>query len=453
MQEQELFQSYEVKNWNFSPRIYKILAASAIFNILALLVVAQSNLLTTKGCDSPLVNKVCQVLDTIYVGGTILTTDTDYVSKGYVPTVLEDAEIIWVDQTGVERFKYPDGYRALANPELMIPQEIPNADGSFPTNIQGIPNPTTNGGTDLMNQPQVLPQPNDKAVTNLPDSPFTFDKNPTVNRPKNSKVKTWKTPKNKNPTLSDTSPKTLDLEDKTAKNDPNKTEKNLTTDKNETVSAVEINKEPMKKFASDVKVKFEKKEVDLSRNFKVVADGVLTKDGKLDITIDKKTKQPKSRILTKEGDPQMIDIAEKAIAAIGDSGWLGYLRAQGIEKINFTVVQDNDNLQVIITSDLATPERANTVTSGLNGLIQAALLADKNGWKKLGEDEKVLLSKAQGSVNPQNTKQFVLNFVLEKPVAQEMITRKLNEPAEKPSETKPNGSTAQIKESKQNTVK
>ncbi len=447
-EEQELFQSYEVKNWNFSPRIYKILAASAIFNILALLVVAQSNLLTTKGCDSPLVNKVCQVLDTIYVGGTILTTDTEYISKDFEPTVLEDAEIIWVDQTGAERFKYPEGYRALANPELMIPQEIPNADGSFPTNIQGIPNPTTNGGTDLMNQPQVLPQPNDKAVTNLPDSPFTFDTNPTVNRPKNSKVKTWKTPKNKNPTLSDTSPKTLDLEDKTAKNDPIK-DKNPTTDKSETVSAVEINKEPMKKFASDVKVKFEKKEIDLSQNFTVVADGVLTKDGKLDITIDKKTNKPKSRITKKEGDPQMTDIVEKAIAAIGDSGWLGYLKGQGIEKFNFKVVQDNDNLQVIITSDLPTPERANTVSSGISGLISGALLLDKNGFKKLGEDEKVLLSKANATVNPANAKQFVLNFVIPKATAQEMITRKLNEP----TETKPNGSTAQIKENKQNTVK
>jgi len=455
MQEQELFQGYEVKNWDFSPRLYKILAASAIFNILALLVVAQSNLLTTKGCDSPLVNKVCQVLDTIYVGGTVLTTDSEYVSKNFEPTVLEDSEIIWVDQTGVERFKYPAGYRTLANPEL-TPQEIGGGDPNSPfPYIPGVPNPTTGGGGNLMDQPQVLPQPNDKAVTNLPDSPFSIDNNPTISRqknPQNSRVRPWKTPKNNNPTLNNNSPNTLDLNDKTANNDP-KTNPTPTPDKNEKVAEVEINKEPMKKFASDVKVKFEKKEIDLSQNFTVVADGVLTKEGKLDTTIDRKTKLPKSRILKSEGNEQMVEIAKQAIAAIGDSGWLGYLRNQGIEKINFTVVQDNDNLQVIITSDLPTPERANTVTSGLNGLIQAALLADKNGWKKLGEDEKVLLGKAQGSVNPQNAKQFVLNFVLEKPVAQEMITRKLNEPQEKPSETKPNGSTAQIKESKQNTVK
>jgi hypothetical protein len=455
-EEQELFQGYEVKNWDFSPRLYKILAASAIFNILALLVVGQTNLLTTKGCDSPLVNKVCQVLDTIYVGGTVLTTDTEYISKDFEPTVLEDAEIIWVDQTGAEKYKYPEGYFALSNPELMTPQEITTPDGSFPY-IPGIPNPTTGGGgtTDLMTQPQVLPQPNDKAVTNLPDSPFEVNGNPTVNRPKypqTSRVKPWNK-KNTNPTLNNTSPNTLDLGDKTANNDPTKTDKNPTTDKNEKVAEVEINKEPMKKFASDVKVKFEKKEIDLSQNFTVVAEGVLAKDGKLDTSIDRKTKQPKTRILKSEGNEQMVEVAKQAIAAVGDSGWLGYLRTQGIEKFNFTVVQDNDNLQVIITSDLPTPERANTVSSGIGGIISGALLLDKNGFKKLGEDEKVLLSKASVTVNPQNTKQFVLNFVIPKATAQEMITRKLNEPVEKTTETKPNGSTAQIKDSNKNTVK
>ena len=292
MQEQELFQGYEVKNWDFSPRLYKILAASAIFNIVALLVVGQTNLLTKKGCDSPLVNKVCQVLDTVYVGSSILSTNSEYVSDpNYQATELQDAEIIWVDQTGVERFKYPDGYRALANPE-MIPQEIPNPDGSnFPPYIPGFQNPTTSsgGGTaDLMNQPQVLPQPNDKAVTNLPKSPFEVNGNPTtVTRPKNpqfSRVTPWNKNR-KNPTISDTSPNTLDLGDKTAEKDP-KTNPTPTPDKNETVAEVEINKEPMKKFASDVKVKFEKKEIDLSQNFTVVAEGVLAKDGKLDQTAE-----------------------------------------------------------------------------------------------------------------------------------------------------------------------
>ena len=159
MQEQELFQGYEVKNWDFSPRLYKILIFSAIFNVAALLVVAQSNLLTTKGCDSPLVGGVCQVLDTLYVGGTVLATDSEYVNEPYEKTELPSAdEIVWIP-VAEDPFKYPEGYFALSNPQsMMTPTEIPG-DGTFPTELTGIPNPTPGGGTDLLNQPQVLPPP------------------------------------------------------------------------------------------------------------------------------------------------------------------------------------------------------------------------------------------------------------------------------------------------------
>jgi len=154
--------------------------------------------------------------------------------------------------------------------------------------------------------------------------------------------------------------------------------------------------------------------------------------------------------LVAEGNEQMVAIAKQAIEALGDSGWLIYLRDQNIEKINFTVVQDNDNLQVIITSDLATPERAKTVSSGVSGVISMALTLDQNNIKKLGDDERVLLSKTQVTVNPQNDKQFVLNFVLPKGTALDMITRKLNEPVE-PQEVKPQSKTAkQVNAGKQN---
>ena len=63
--EPDLFRNYEIKNFELSPRLYKIFAASAIFNVMALLIFAQGNLLTRKGCDSPMVSKVCQVLDTV----------------------------------------------------------------------------------------------------------------------------------------------------------------------------------------------------------------------------------------------------------------------------------------------------------------------------------------------------------------------------------------------------
>jgi hypothetical protein len=72
-----LFGNYEIRSWELSPRIYKILGASAIANLLALLVFAQTSLLTMKGCDSPLVGSVCQALDTVYVGAMLFGTDRE----------------------------------------------------------------------------------------------------------------------------------------------------------------------------------------------------------------------------------------------------------------------------------------------------------------------------------------------------------------------------------------
>ncbi len=451
MQEQELFQGYEVKNWDFSPRLYKILVFSAIFNVLAIFVLGQTNLLTMKGCDSPLVGGVCQVLDTLYVGGTALAANKEYVNEPYEKTELPSAdEIVWIPVRD-EPFKYPEGYPGSWNASaVMPPQEIPG-DGTFP-NIPGIPNPTTSGA-DLMSSPAVLPPDNPNAVKNMPSSPYSFE-NPTI--PKQGKTPRIKTPKPQknqtNPTINQNSPTTLDnlgVNNPTTSNTDPKTK----TPADDKVSEIVINKKPMQDFAVVVRTKYDKKEVDLTQNFKVVAVGFLTKAGNLDTTLDK-NKLPKSRVTIKEGNPEMILIAEQAIAAIGDSGWLGYLRNQGVEKINFTVVQDNDNLQVIITSDLATPERANTVSSGFGGVISGALLLDKNGFKKLGDDEKVLLTNAKVSINPQNNRQFVLNFVLPKQQAQEMITRKLKEPKEeKPTEQKPNGNNAQVRTSNQNAGK
>lgn len=450
MQDQELFQDYEVGRWKVGPRVYKIIAASAILNIAVLLGAAQSNLLTMKGCESPLVGNVCTVIDTLVVGGTALTTDSTYIDGDYEKTDISDADIVWVDQTGVEKFQYPADYWATANPELLTPQEIPNDDGSFPSYIPGTnpttSNPTIGGGTsDLLNKPQELPKKNDNAISgNLPDSPFDVVDNPTTKPGKAPRYVPRRLPKN-NPTLTDNSPNTLPQIDGNATKDPTTKPKDPKNPNGE----IEINKKPLRDYADIVRVKFEKKEIDLTQNFKIVADGFLTKDGKLDVSEDPKTKKPRFQITAAEGNEQMVEIVKQAIAAIGDSGWLGYLRAQGIDKIKFQVVQDNDNLQVIILSDLPTKERAQTVANGLNGAIGAAKFADENNIKKLGDDEKLLLSKASVLVNPQNAKQFVLNFVIPKPIAHEMITRKLTEPRPETEQPKPNGGTAQIKDTSQ----
>jgi hypothetical protein len=134
-----LFQDYEIKSWNYSPRLYKIFGAAAVFNLLALLVIGQTNMLTTRGCDSPMVSRVCQVIDTIYIGSTLFGTDSDFESRDYVKTELEDAEITYVNLTGAdEPLKYPEGYFALANPNDGF-STVENLNGGFPITESGIP--------------------------------------------------------------------------------------------------------------------------------------------------------------------------------------------------------------------------------------------------------------------------------------------------------------------------
>jgi hypothetical protein len=188
----------------------------------------------------------------------------------------------------------------------------------------------------------------------------------------------------------------------------------------EKTGEIEINRQPLRDFSKIVKEKFDRKEVDLAKSFLIQLDGALTKDGKFD--------GAKSKFVRTEGDAQTVQIAKQAIEAVGDSGWLGYLRNQGIEKINLTVAQDDSQFSVNLISELPTPERAKTFSTAMTALIQAALLLDKNGSRKLGEDEKLLLSSTKISSENKN---FALNIAIPKPTFQEMIQRKLPETEKK----------------------
>src|SRR5690349_12398850 len=93
----DLFHHYEIRNWNFTPRLYKILAASALLNVLALLVLSIPGILTARGCNSPFVGRVCQVLDTVYVGSLIFGTDSEYGDVDYAKTEMQDADVTFID--------------------------------------------------------------------------------------------------------------------------------------------------------------------------------------------------------------------------------------------------------------------------------------------------------------------------------------------------------------------
>src|SRR5688572_757688 len=175
----DLFYKYEVGRWQLNNRIYAILAIAAVINFTFFGVLAQTNILTARGCDSPFVGRVCQVLDMAYVGAMLYGTDREYVDAAYDKIDINDAEVVWIDQTGVPaQLEYPEGYFQLANPEqfaqqqAMLANPYPTTDGF---NTSGFPpiSPPIQSGSSLIDTPAIAPKNNPKArPNNLPDSPF-----------------------------------------------------------------------------------------------------------------------------------------------------------------------------------------------------------------------------------------------------------------------------------------
>lgn len=176
-----------------------------------------------------------------------------------------------------------------------------------------------------------------------------------------------------------------------------------------------INRQPLREFGEYIKNKVESGEVDFDKPFKVVLEGVLTKDGKFD--------REKSKFTLAEGDEAMVNVAKNAIEAVGDSGVFTYLRNMGAEQIKLTVAQDGETFSATAESEQKDENRANTMASGLNVMIQALKLLEREKIQKLDENAKILIN---GFLSPKaDGKNVILNFALPKQTFKEMILREL----------------------------
>ena len=425
----DLFKNYEIKTWEKSSRLYKILGVSAIGNILAILIVAQTSLLTMKGCDSPLVGRVCSVLDVVYVSSMLFGTDREYVDAAYDDTKIGDSEITFVDVTGVTPpLSYPEGYFQLANPDQFQPGMDPSmtAMNTYPgmdlsNGATSMPLPPPSGN--LLDTPPVLPPSNPNAITGeLP----SFDTGTTSS---------YKPPRpRRTPRVNPNAGELPDIDDNAVAGStkpkpspsPSPTPELPKAMTSEEIQATVINKKPLVDFADDVATKWETKEVDLNQPFTVVLNGVLAADGSLDL------KTSKFDVAKQKGDQKMIDVGKAALEALGKSGYLTYLKNLNVDKFVATLVQDDQQITVVITSAQKTPEVAKTVASGLG----VALTVGKSITQE-GSDERILLNSAKVTAEGKN---FVMNFAIPKPIAQEMINRKLKEAsAKKATQSKPSG--------------
>ncbi len=183
---------------------------------------------------------------------------------------------------------------------------------------------------------------------------------------------------------------------------------------------IEINRKPLRDLGDLIRQKVEQKEIDFDKPFLVELEGVITAEGKLDAK--------KSKFTRSEGDRQMADIAKSAIQAIGDAGFLGYLKNQGIDKVSILMQQDDSNYSSVIKLELQTVEKAKTTASTLNMMFLVLQMADKNGTRKLDENSKLLINNLKVGTQEKNV---IINFSMPKLEFHEVILREIMKSAEK----------------------
>jgi hypothetical protein len=414
LHEGDFLYNYEVRSWQLGPRIYEILAVAAVVDLLFFAVLAQTPILTAKGCDGPLVGRVCQVLDTVYMGAMLFGTDREYADLAYDPTRLEPGdEVTFVDVSN--SLEYPTGYYDLTNgqPVSMFAQpEVSSlSQGFIAPGIPAGPTPSQSMPP-LINTPQVLPTPNsDPIAGNLP----TFDgPNPTVTSPKVRRGGRISTPSDQTVANANT-----DANANTAFPNANSPNANTATDEAKAdQNGVFINKRPLVDQAKETLAQLQTG-IKLDVPFKVVVEGTLGlgKDGKTVVLKNPKVvKDPSIK-----NDPVIEKLVTDWVLRVGDSGWLGYLnqldqtKKLKTRKVSISVEQNSTDFLASVKSEQPSENDAKTAASGLSLLLST-------GAMTLNGDEQTFMK--SGSTTTDGN-YFIFNFKMPTQDVQQIIQRKL----------------------------
>ncbi len=408
LKEGDLFNGYEVSGWWNSKRVYQILAISGIVNVLGLVLLAQSNVLTARGCESPFVGRVCQVLDTVYVGTMLLGTEREYADMEYEKIELEDADITFIDVGGSNApLTYPEGYFQIANPvQFAMQQQMannPNAGfpiaGSSPPSYSPPP-PASRGG--VFDKPQQLPKSNPDAVSGDVTDGFATEGDDKQAGTTPSRKGPGKNRLNGNATPTPT---------------PNTTAAAAEDQPKPDQFGVVINKRPLREFAEKVLTGVGSQSVRLDQTVKAVITGRLEKNAD-NVVVLKNPKPVRSKDDPKV-DPEMEKLAFDAILAGTNSGWLGYLSKANVQAKDITVIveQGEKDFTVKIVAVEKNDVDANLAASSLDNILKTGKLFAK-------DDALTFLNLASTTAEG---KTVTLKVTGDKQLIQDMIQRKLAE--------------------------
>ncbi|HKO45423.1 MAG TPA: hypothetical protein VJU84_19265 [Pyrinomonadaceae bacterium] len=357
----ELFANIEVNKDNWWPKLVKLLGGSVGLHLLLLMAVMY----------------VPGLRDAFNIA--VLLADTSFVEKDYEQTVIgEDIQMV---EIAGDKFRYPDGYWAAEGQPVDMPSPIPDVPfvTQAPPMTNSFPEPSPSPTPDLL--ATVIPSPS-PVTSGSPEPLAKASASPSPTAP--AKL----TPEQAQTEL-----------EKTAK------ENNLDLPKEG-----EINKKALKDFAAYANELKTQGKLDLNKPFEIVIEAVLDENGKL--------KDPK--FTKKEGDPNLVELFGRMIAALNDSGFLVYLKPIDKDnpgtKVVFTVKQGEKEVLASVESEASSDASARVLASGFNAAL--ALGADS----RAGKDEEVLLRNTTASPNG---KKIVFNFNMPRQAVVDLIKKQL----------------------------
>ena len=359
----ELFEKFEVNNDRWWPKLLRLIGGSVGVHLLAL-----ACLLYIPG-----------LRDAFNIA--VLFADASFVDKPYDQTVIGE-DIRMVDIAG-DKFRYPDGYWAAENQPV---DAVPTPTPAPSTVAQAAPMGP------WFSEPTPSPTP-DLTATAIPSpSPVTSAS------PEQTVAQAAASP---SPTTgAKLTPEQAQAElEKTAK------ENNINLPKEG-----EINKKALKDFAAYANDLKNQGKLDLNKPFEIVIEAELDENGKL--------KDPK--FIKKEGDPNLVDLFGRMVAALNDSGFLVYLKPIDKDnpgtKVVFTIKQGEKDVLASVESEVSSDSSARVLASAFNTAL--AIGADS----RAGKDEEVLLRNTSASPNG---KKIVFNFTMPRQAVVDLIKKQL----------------------------
>lgn len=309
-----------------------------------------------------------------------LIASTKFVDKPYSATHIAD-DVTFLDLTG-EKFHYPEGYFAVAseNPSYALDPNNFSSDPFAPKIISRADLNKVEPEASPSPSPSISPSPN------LSPSPSG-----TV-----------------------TASVTSEAEDKSKKLTPEeaqtKLEQTAAENNLELPDETQINKQALRdfaKFASDLK---DQGKLDLNQPFELIIEAELDETGKL--------KNP--RFTKKSGDPNLVDLFGRAVAALNDSGFLIYWKPVSKDNpgatVKFTIKQGEGEVLASVESEASSASSARVLAKALN----AALVFGASS--RAGKDEEVLMRNTNATPDG---KKVVVNFSMPRQSFVDMIKRQM----------------------------